>query len=786
MRKVACEILTSGTCPLDCKYCVGKGTLILMGNLLWKPIEKIREGENIIGVRQQEKGGRYQFIKTKVIATNKRLAKTIKIETNKGSIICTPEHKWLRKHHGFLPIFSRHLTGWRVADIKWIGCPYLFKENEQYKKGWLAGMILGDGCLIDKNYPYWGKQRGEIGKGSIQTAQKIRAFALVVKDKEILDRFKEYSQLNFHDFIHNPDGLLGIRTNKEANYLKLKRISERETNNYDWNRGFLGGIFDAEGCYSRGILRISQKEGKVLDKIKKILTILNISFAVESYKSRIKTVRIRKQENILLFFSLTNPVLKRKKADFFNHTIYGNAEIQGIRKYGIKEIYNLRTESENYIANGLISHNCYIPKTPKMKKLHQEITEDLASDDLISRLKKVYGDSLEYLGFWGTEPTLTLEKLTEKISHIKREFPKLRQISFTTNLIMGVEKIVDLARACDKEEVRLEIQISLDGPEWITDKQRNTGVTKKVVKNYASLLARLGEDKPKTRIEIRFKPTLGIEFITLMADDIDKTVEWFRFFDELISRGKKTLEGCNARIVPSAYPSLVVPGKYTAEDGKNLARFFETLHQVEITEKFQNYSGSLNTYYLRWDRVGRYGHEFYIKSSMFTCSGGDSQLGLGIKDDVHICHRSYYLNYQEYRNSILRQKDIENWDVSLLKRGLLKKLTDSYIVDLDNEKEVTRFNYVMRSYHDFTKLRMSSVNVMLIELALAGQASPIYLRSEEIRRLFCVFMNSCMTCPAENLLNTGVVHLTPVSLIRLFANGAFETILKYYCKEANF
>lgn len=352
------EIFLTPNCDLACKYCVGKGTLVLTSNLTWKLIEEIKEEQIILGLKQKRKGGHYQLIKTKVIATNKRLAETIKIETDKGSVVCTPEHEWLRKNHGFIPVFLKDsTTSWKVGDIKWIGYPYIFAENKKYREGWLAGMILGDGCLMNKDYPaHWDNNRKQM-----YWKPKVRAFVLVVKDKEILDRFKLYSQIEFYDFIHNPDNLPGIRTNKEANYIKLRKISEIKTNDFDWNRGFLGGIFDAEGCYSQGILRISQKEGQTLEKIKKTLIILDIPFAEESYKNNgVKSIRIKGQENVLKLFSLSNPILKRKKQDFFTHSIFGNAKILGIKKNGIKEVYNLQTESENYIANGLVSHNCYL------------------------------------------------------------------------------------------------------------------------------------------------------------------------------------------------------------------------------------------------------------------------------------------------------------------------------------------------------------------------------------------------------------------------------------------
>ena len=67
---------------------------------------------------------------------------------------------------------------------------------------------------------------------------------------------------------------------------------------------------------------------------------------------------------------------------------------------------------------------------------------------------------------------------------------------------------------------------------------------------------------------------------------------------------------------------------------------------------------------------------------------------------------------------------------------------------------------------------------MLMELAIAGQVDSIYLENEELAIMLCLFVSTGLSCPMENLLNTGSIHMQPVSLIRLFANGAFQEIVK--------
>ena len=52
---------------------------------------------------------------------------------------------------------------------------------------------------------------------------------------------------------------------------------------------------------------------------------------------------------------------------------------------------------------------CYIPKSETMRDIHKHIEADLESGAFIERLETVYDGDLEHLGFWGTEPLLTLQ-----------------------------------------------------------------------------------------------------------------------------------------------------------------------------------------------------------------------------------------------------------------------------------------------------------------------------------------------------------------------------------------
>ncbi|MBA7583037.1 hypothetical protein ES708_24975 [subsurface metagenome] len=208
----------------------------------------------------------------------------------------------------------------------------------------------------------------------------------------------------------------------------------------------------------------------------------------------------------------------------------------------------------------------------------------------------------------------------------------------------------------------------------------------------------------------------------------------------------------------------MVPGNYTSEDGKDFAQFLMNLRQKKYRSVYSFRLWKLLDF---WDELG-------IKKKMFTCSAGDSNSG--ISDVLHICHRSFFLNDSRYVNGVLQQ-DIANWDVSHFKTGTIDLLKKYYIVNVDQDAELTRLYYAMRNYHDFWRLQIGYVKSMMMELALAKQASHQYLEDNELSTLFALFVSTALSCPVENILNTGSIHLTPLSPLRMFGNGAFQELL---------
>jgi hypothetical protein len=335
-----------------------------------------------------------------------------------------------------------------------------------------------------------------------------------------------------------------------------------------------------------------------------------------------------------------------------------------------------------------------------------------------------------------------------------------------------------------QRKLRADIQISLDGPAFITDNNRQAGATEKIVANYDALLQWI-KDKVFTHIQIRlrFKPTLTMEQFKLFNDDFSTFDKYFSFFDDVVELGvsKQIPEEICSIAVPSS-GTLMVPGKYTSEDGKEFATYMRNLNEFDFyiiqKQPYKHYRGNVSEYVGRLRRILQFSGEIFSKPEMFTCSGGDSNFAIDRTGNIHICHRSFYLNEDKYAEAVAKT-DIDNWDVSVFMKERNKALQKTYIVDPKDNEAKARLHYSMRGFHDFTRFRVNNITAMLLELIDCNQASKVY-KDPELARTLAMFVASGFGCSIENIINTGNVHLTPLSILRLLANGAFEEILKHY------
>ncbi len=136
----------------------------------------------------------------------------------------------------------------------------------------------------------------------------------------------------------------------------------------DWQKGFLAGIFDADGSCSRGILRIGNTDPEIISRAASCFAALGFDVAVEptvranglTYLRLLGGLRER-----LRFFHSTDPVITRKRTvDGVAIKSDAKLRVASIEPLGLElPMYDITTGTGDFIANGVVSHNCFARNT---------------------------------------------------------------------------------------------------------------------------------------------------------------------------------------------------------------------------------------------------------------------------------------------------------------------------------------------------------------------------------------------------------------------------------------
>jgi DNA repair photolyase len=236
--------------------------------------------------------------------------------------------------------------------------------NGDYRRGYLCGMIRGDGNLATYEYERAGR-----------TKEKIFRFRLALADPEALDRATDFlrlgsvetSEFAFQAALGSHRAMMAIRTQSRTNYERIEElIAWPILPTLSWIKGFLAGIFDAEGSCSGGILRISNKSQEIIDWVVCCLRRLGFDCVVERRPSGVTTVRVRGGlPEHMRFFLSTDPAITRKRS------IEGSAlkadaplNVVAVKPLGmVMRMYDITTGTGDFVADGVISHNCFARPT---------------------------------------------------------------------------------------------------------------------------------------------------------------------------------------------------------------------------------------------------------------------------------------------------------------------------------------------------------------------------------------------------------------------------------------
>jgi DNA repair photolyase len=365
-------------CSHACQYCLSGETPVLMADGRTKPLADLRPGEQVYGTIRRGSYRRYVTTEVRDHWSTVKAAYRITLEDG-TELIASGDHRFLTGR-GW-----KHVTGTEQGARRQ---PHLTANNKlmgtgafssapvadtEYRQGYLCGMILGDGHVGHYSYARAGRTRGDVHR-----------FRLALTDFEALRRSREYlassgvatTEFVFHEAVGDQRSLRAIRTSARAAVEAVEQLCCYPSAPVDqWRRGFLAGIFDAEGSYSRGILRISNTDQRIIDEITSCLGHFGFRFALETQPRAKPTLCVRIVGGLaehLRFFHTVDPAITRKR------TIEGVAiksnvplRVVSIEPLGVElPMYDITTGTGDFIANGVVSHNCFARPTHEYLNLN--------------------------------------------------------------------------------------------------------------------------------------------------------------------------------------------------------------------------------------------------------------------------------------------------------------------------------------------------------------------------------------------------------------------------------
>ena len=346
-------------CAHGCTYCTSPDTPVLMGNGRTLPISELRVGDEIYGTTFDGKYRRYA--RSRVLAHWSVIKPAFRTTLEDGTTFVTSaDHRFLT-NRGWKHVTDNasspqraHLT----ANNELLGTGAFAegpRENDDYRRGYICGVVRGDAHL--------GRQ-----------------FRLAMCDPEALLRTQDYL-LDFEIATQEFQFQAAVGNRREMNAIvassrwKIEVIGELiawpNSPSREWSAGFLAGIFDAEGSFSQTIWRITNTDPEIIGWITRCLQQFGFRFALEQQdrgqgRKLLGYVRLLGGlREHLRFFHTVRPAITRK-LNLEGQAIKSDAKLKvvSIEPLGrAMRLFDITTTTEDFIANGVVSHNCFARPT---------------------------------------------------------------------------------------------------------------------------------------------------------------------------------------------------------------------------------------------------------------------------------------------------------------------------------------------------------------------------------------------------------------------------------------
>jgi DNA repair photolyase len=354
-------------CETACVYCTSGDTPVLMFDGRTRPISELRVGDEIYGTKRL--AGRRYYARSRVLAHWSVIKPAYLTTLEDGTTLVTSgDHRFLT-NRGWKHVINTsagpdraHLT----TANKLMGTGRFAQavtEDSDYRRGYLCGMIRGDGLLREYRYSREGRSHGNQYQ-----------FRLALCDLEALARSRNYlldfdvstCGFMFQAAVGGRRAFHAIRTQSFTRVETIRSLIDwPHARTPTWSAGFLAGVFDAEGSLSQGVLRIANTDPQIIECVRRCLVDFHFKFVIEHrhFETRKPIDYVRVTGGLkerLRFWHIFNPAISRKfNIEGLAIKAYARLGVKRIQRLETIRLYDITTETGDFISNGVVSHNCY-------------------------------------------------------------------------------------------------------------------------------------------------------------------------------------------------------------------------------------------------------------------------------------------------------------------------------------------------------------------------------------------------------------------------------------------
>ena len=371
-------------CQHGCVYCAGGETPILMADGRTRPLAQVRVGDGIYGTVRRDRDR--EFVRTTVLAHWSTVKPAYRVVLADGTqLVCSGDHRFLTER-GWKYVTGARLGGLRRRPRLSAGHALMGtggfaeppKQTAAYRRGYLCGLIRADDNIGHYSYPPRNRAadrsylfRLALAEPGSQAARARAADYLAragigCTDFILTEPFtEEPGRIKPDSWPPSTRRVTAIRTGGPDQARTLEcLLSWPDQPGPDWRKGFLAGCFDARGGYHDGILRICPADQDVTGWLVSSLRSLGLETVVERTRPPGGPAWVRLDGGLrqaLRFFHAVDPAsTARSSIEGATVGTDDGLRVAAVERLGLEvPMYDMTTGTGDFIANGVVSHNCF-------------------------------------------------------------------------------------------------------------------------------------------------------------------------------------------------------------------------------------------------------------------------------------------------------------------------------------------------------------------------------------------------------------------------------------------